>query len=167
VKSHFFWVDFTISAGERLTYPKLLTANKTGYIMFAPVTKLQSLKWYHLQYRMKKDFRNSVSADEVKITVIWYCEEVIIVNWVSGWEKVISAAWTGVWKKVKKLFKWLQPYKNLIELLLQYDNARQHTCLRNRKVTRKFDWTVIHQFPYNLHPVHAIIFIICNCFNFG
>jgi len=33
-----------------------------------------------------------VSADAVKITVIWYCEEVIIVNEMSSWEKVNYAA---------------------------------------------------------------------------
>jgi len=41
---------------------------------------------------MKKDLKNCVFPDEVKITVIWYCEEVIIVNEMSSWEKVDSAA---------------------------------------------------------------------------
>jgi len=41
---------------------------------------------------MKKEFRNPVSVDEVKITVIWYCEEVIIVNDMSSWENVNSAS---------------------------------------------------------------------------
>ena len=92
MKSNFFWVVYTISAGERLTYPRLLIVDKAGYIIFAPVTKWQSLKWYHFQYRMKKEFRNSVSVDEVKITVIGYCEEVIILNDMSSWENVNSAA---------------------------------------------------------------------------
>jgi len=62
------------------------------YIIFAPVTKWQSLKWYHPQYRVKKELRNSVSVGEVKITAIWYCEEAIILNEMSSWEKVNSAA---------------------------------------------------------------------------
>jgi len=41
---------------------------------------------------MKKELRNSVFADELKIIIIWYCEEEIIVNEMSIWEKVNSTA---------------------------------------------------------------------------
>jgi len=79
---------------ERLTYPRLLTAGKNWVHYFCTSDKMAISEMVpsSISHRMKKDFRSSVSADVVKITVIWYCEEVIIVNEMSSWEKVNSAA---------------------------------------------------------------------------
>jgi hypothetical protein len=113
VKSHFYWLVYTISAADRLTYPRLLTANKNWEHYFCTSDKLLIPEMVPSSISHKERILKLCVIGRGQISFLWYCEELIIVNEMLSWEKVNSATWFWRLKKVKKLSQLLQPYKNL------------------------------------------------------
>jgi len=95
----FLLIFYTISAGERLTYPRLLTADKNWLHYFCTSDKIVTAEILLPSISHKERIQKFCSSGRAQITVLWYCEELIIVNEISSWEKVNSTTWFRSLKK--------------------------------------------------------------------
>jgi hypothetical protein len=76
---------------------------------------------------------------------------VILVDAMQRGETVNSVTYIRMLTELRKRFKWVRPYKNPTEVLLEHDSASPHASLKT--------WEAITKFGEQCYPIHPTALI--------
>lgn len=81
------------------------------------------------------------------VMVFWDCEGVILLDVMQTGMTFNSGAYISTLNKMRKRFQSVWPDKNQREMLLQHDNTRPHTSVKDQEVI-----TQLGGWCYCIHP---------------
>jgi histone-lysine N-methyltransferase SETMAR len=73
----------------------------------------------------------------------------ILVDVTARGETINSDTYIKTLQKLKQLYRRVRPNRNPGDMLIQHDNARPHTSLRNQEAIAKFGWNVLPHLQYS------------------
>jgi hypothetical protein len=107
------------------------------------------MEWQHPQSQRKKKLKTTPYAGNIMITVFWDTNGVILVDVVTRGETINSDAYFKTLQKLKQRYRRVRPNRKTEDMLIQHDNARPHTSLRNQEAIAKFGWNVLPHPSYS------------------
>jgi hypothetical protein len=85
------------------------------------------------------------------VMVFWDCEGVIFLDVMQTGMTFNSGAYISTLNKMRKRFQSVWPDKNQREMLLQHDNTRPHTSIKDQEaITQLAGWC------YCIHPTALV-----------
>ncbi|GFS15789.1 histone-lysine N-methyltransferase SETMAR [Elysia marginata] len=134
---------------------RILTGDESWVHHYDPECKAQSVGHRYKTSQSLRKFKVVASAREVLFTVFWDMKGVVHMEFLDQGQTVNSERYILTLRALDLRFRLVRHDEDLI---LQHDNARQHTSRQTQDALRQLELTIL---PHPTDPILPPLTIIC------